>query len=124
MSLTNAQCEKIGIEMAHGQIFHSAFIRDMRELRMVFMVLAFADREMIESMENEGIVAFYEYMREALPRSINGMPIFSSCRKLTADENTRVIDSYNREVDRMKALDDDPATSSTDGDDHDDHEIR
>jgi hypothetical protein len=62
-------------------------IRDM--LRMVFMPLAFIDKEAHEQMKADEVDMFYEYVSEAGPRSVNGMPIFMSVQTLTRTESLK-----------------------------------
>jgi hypothetical protein len=91
--------------MAHGEVWHSAMCRQQRDISLVFMHLVFAEREVIEELEAQGIVAFYEHMSERQARSVNGMPTFFSCHTLTREENVVVIAAYNEEAARLKALD-------------------
>jgi len=38
----------------------------------------------------------YEYYTESMPRSVNGMPIFSSCRFMSKSDAQKMIDLYNK----------------------------
>lgn len=104
--MTARECKVLGIEMAHGSAFHSDMVKREEEVPMVFPVLMMMGRDKIQEMQDRGVVAFWAYMSETFPRSINGYPMFSALRELTKDENKMVIDSYNEEVERMKELTD------------------
>lgn len=98
------ECKKIGIMMAHGEIFHSTMCRRQAEVPMVFMVLTFVDEEQLDKMAEDNIVAFYEETSKRQYRTINGMPTFFSCGMLSKDENKIVMMEYKKEVARMKKL--------------------
>jgi hypothetical protein len=59
-------------------------------IKMIFLPIAFADKEALDHLQGEGVEVFYEEMGKALPRSINGYPIFMSVRTLTAAEANEV----------------------------------
>jgi len=102
---TKNECKKIGIRMAHGEIFHSAMCNRQQDIPIVFMVLAFAEKKQLDDMIEKKVAAFYEEMKHRQYRSVNGMPTFFSCGMLSVEENSIVIDSYNEEIERMKKLD-------------------
>jgi hypothetical protein len=104
MGMSDAECKRLGLRMAHGQVWHSGFCRD-DEVTMVFMILALMGKEDLEKLIADGVVAFWEDMSKASPSSVNGMPIFFSCHTLTKDDNTRVIRAYNDEVAMLRDLD-------------------
>jgi hypothetical protein len=53
-------------------------------------------------LQNIGVL--YEYQSKAMPRSINGFPMFMSCCILTRAEWDRVRPAINRELDRRKNM--------------------
>lgn len=62
---------------------------------MVWMVMAFAGEEHIESMRRDGIAMFYEEISKAGPRAINGHPCFFSMAMLNFVDRERLYDAYD-----------------------------
>ena len=63
---------------------------------MVFMPVilgAFADMSK-EDIDNIGLI--YEYMDKAGPRSINGMPIFMTCRTIKKTESDKMFEYFKQ----------------------------
>lgn len=52
------------------------------------MPLLFLSKESLDKMKKDNVVHFYEYNKTAGPRSVNGYPIFTSCRSLTERDYT------------------------------------
>lgn len=77
---SNEQLKKLAKEVYEGTIF---LAHTEREIQTCFsIILIFAKEGMIP----EDTVAFYEDMSKAGPRSINGLPFFTSCSFLSKDE--------------------------------------
>lgn len=105
--LTDKRCKLLGIEMAHSRVYHSSMVRNQSDVRLVFMPLLFMTEEHRKWFDDNDIVAVYEEVARAGPRSFNGMPTFASMNPLSRSENEKVIDAYNEEAERMKELMDD-----------------
>ena len=60
----------------------------------IFMVLLFVDDIQRKHMVANEIDVFYEYMSEAGPTSINGYPVFYSCRMMNRADGNRIIAKY------------------------------
>lgn len=102
---TDKQLKLIGIEIAHGKVFHSGQITNPQDIGLVFMPASLMSKEQRkEAIEDRGVVAFYEYMDQAGPRSMNGLPMFHSFHTLTDEENKKVTDAYDEEWKRLKEL--------------------
>lgn len=93
-----------------GAIFTSADLREHDQrpesmtLGTVFMPLllgVFSDYRP-EGLRDIGVV--YEYWSQALPRSINGYPIFASCRFLHRLDWARAAKVIDRELKRQKEM--------------------
>jgi|SRR5690606_3312148 len=69
-------------EARAGQIFLSLQLRDMSLIPMVFLPVGLGAFSNYPKSYVENIGALWEYCHKAGPRSINGMPIFMSCRVL------------------------------------------
>lgn len=86
-----------------GHIFTSAQVRDTSVLQMVFMVIALGGLDP-EKTDLESIGVIYEYMDKAGPRSINGYPVFFSCKLLSRDDWIRAHKAIVREQKRMQEI--------------------
>lgn len=130
MPRSDKECKKIGIQMAHGEVFHSVFIHNsdmVWALPAVFLPVAFLNDKQREDFAHNGYVAIYAHMSEALTKSINGYPSFRVAKYLTKEEDTKVVTAFGEEVARMRELEDDDSEAedasstvgagrSTDGD--------
>ena len=86
---TTINLRELALDIVEGKVFGSWQLHNPeRELSMVFMVLFFAKKEDLPS----DIGAIYEYIDRASKQSINGMPIFYSCRFLTMQQYKDVCD--------------------------------
>ena len=86
---TTINLRELALDIVEGKVFGSWLLHNPeRELSMVFMVLFFAKKEDLPS----DIGAIYEYIDRASKQSINGMPIFYSCRFLTMQQYKDVCD--------------------------------
>lgn len=86
-----------------GRIFTSNHVPEGHGdlIAMVFMPIAFG-AVTPETAEEIGLV--YEYLDKAGPRSINGMPIFFSCRLLHKKDWERALPVLKAEHERRKAI--------------------
>jgi len=97
---------ELALGLMSGSVFCDRMLDSPRDMSMVFMPLAFMDKpaidgliKLLEPKEEGGPHGMiYEWMGKAGPRSINGMPIFTSLQTLSADDVARVdamIDKIN-----------------------------
>ena len=98
---------KLILDFVDGRIFTSVHIpsNQMQSmLSMVFMPLALGALHKVhpDSLANIGLI--YEYLDQAAPRSINGMPIFFSCRMVHKDDWQRAIPAIQAEEERRKNI--------------------
>ena len=56
------------------------------QLSMVFLPLAWAEQETLDTIKAAKPALFFEYLDKALPRGVNGMPMFASVRYITEEE--------------------------------------
>lgn len=66
----------------------------------VFMTLLFMGSIDRKRMKRDGIVHVYEFLSEAGPRSINGMPSFMSHRTLNGEDTNRL----QKAIDDLRAF--------------------
>jgi hypothetical protein len=74
------------------KVFFSTMIREIDQhlLGSIFMPVILMDKPQIDQLEKDKVSAFYEYMNKALPRCINGYPMFSSMRTITVEDLAEV----------------------------------
>jgi len=87
--------KQIAMDLVDGKIFCDRMIREGDGGRMIgaiFLPLMLGAIKSEEDAKDIGMV--YEYLSEAGPRSINGYPIFFSCKFLRADEMEKFNEYY------------------------------
>lgn len=87
--------------LCDGRLFTSAQI-DKEDVGTTFIVLALASDLEPKDFEDVGIV--WEWMDKALPRTVNGRPMFTSCQLMHKDDWKRAHEAYEREMQRRKEL--------------------
>lgn len=88
--------KQIAIDLYDGKIFCDAMISEHDGSRMIgaiFLPLMLGAITSEEDAKDIGMV--YEYLSEAGPRSINGYPIFFSCKFLRKNEMEKFHEYYN-----------------------------
>jgi hypothetical protein len=103
---TDDELKQIAKDIFSHKIFTSTMLRegDERLLSSVFMPVLFMEKEQIEELEKNDVVAFYEYFDEAGPRSVNGYPIFMSANTLTRSEYNRTMEFYKQVKEKMDSI--------------------
>jgi hypothetical protein len=94
-SRTDAELEQLAQDVIADKVFTSMQVRRMEDMTMVFMMLAFLEREDVEWLKSQDIYFFYEYMDKALPRSINGYPCFLSMQYLSREDYNKLAKRYD-----------------------------
>lgn len=88
---TDAELELLAQDIVAGHVWsnydHNG---DPEELSMTFLPIAFLDKEDIAALKADNLTFAYEYLREAGPRSVNGMPVFFSVKFLDYDDQKRL----------------------------------
>jgi hypothetical protein len=99
--------------MVTGKYFFSTQIPQTQRLRLlpvVFMPLVFLSKQITDGLKKAKVEILYEEWSKALPRSINGFPIFISFKTLTLDEWKKVVSIANRIQAAMNAAMEDSDT--------------
>jgi len=91
---TDSEIKEVANGIYKRSIFPSIFIENAKDISSVFMVLMLMDDKQSEEFKKINVGMVYEYMSEALPRCINGMPIFMSMKILDKKDAKRVMDKY------------------------------
>ena len=90
--MTSEEIKQLATDTFKEKVFFSTMIREIDKhlLGSIFMPITFMDKPQIEKLEKDKISAFYEYMNKALPRCINGYPMFPSMRTITVEDLAQV----------------------------------
>lgn len=92
---TDAEIKAIALDMIGNRIFTSDQCKTSEGLGMVFLPIAMCDEVTRADMIAKNYSFFYEDYSQALPRGINGMPMFMSMKCLNIDDHHRLRDVYN-----------------------------
>lgn len=101
--LSEEALRKFVLEFLGGAIYTSADLRRVENIGIVFLpVLGLFEGRTKEELSQVGVI--WEYLSKAMPRSINGMPIFSSCHLMHIEDWKRARLAIEREQLRLKNL--------------------
>lgn len=92
MAKTDLELKQIAADIYEGKIFTDRHIKNQKDLTFVFMPLMLGGFKNVPENDIKKIGLIYEYLDKAAPRSINGMPCFTSLRFLLIDELDQVHD--------------------------------
>lgn len=107
---TDEELKQIAKDLYAGKIFTDRHLKqhEMSMLNFVFMPLAFLnekEKEEFRATAKAGQFGLiYEYIDKALPRSINGLPMFTSMRLLSKDDTEKVNEYYESVVKVMEDI--------------------
>jgi hypothetical protein len=102
--LSEEALRKFVLEFLGGAIYTSADIRRAEDIAIVFLPVALGLFEGCTKEELSQVGVIWEYLSKAMPRSINGMPIFSSCHLMHLEDWKRAGLAIEREQLRLKNL--------------------
>lgn len=91
---SDAELEQLAQDVVAGRVFTDRHCPNLEDLRMVFLALALADKEQIQELRKLDIGMLYEYLDQAGPRSINGMPCFFSFQYLNSEDFAKFAIKY------------------------------
>ncbi len=101
---TDEELKQIALDLFHGRIFSDRHCNTLEEIRSSFLILAFMDEKHAEEMKEKKVSFVYEYLSEAGPRSINGRPVFFSCRYLDEAESKKMFEYYEKMKTAVEAI--------------------
>jgi hypothetical protein len=96
MRYTDEELRQFGLDLFAGKIFTSNHLQKIEAIEMSFPVLIFLNEKIRKELTDQKAAVFFEYLDKAGPRSINGRPIFMSCRWLTQEEWEKVVEYYEK----------------------------
>lgn len=97
-----SKLKDLALDIHKGRVFTSVHLPDANHITMVFFPLVLAGAPFIEQLRRNPPGLYYEYMKNALPRSVNGCPTFTSVHMLGQAE-TRLLWRYMRQLEEMEA---------------------
>lgn len=100
--LTEEEIKDLANDIYKGLVFTDRHIQRPEDLSRVFMPLIFLKEKDIEDLKKNPPGMTYEYMSEAGPRSINGMPMFWSVRMISQEDAKKVLEKYAKIVEAVK----------------------
>jgi hypothetical protein len=88
-----AELRQLAVDYYDGKVFSDRHIPEHEKhlISAVFMPLALGALSEYDQETTKQISMLYEYIDQAGPRGINGMPIFGSVRILWADEAEKML---------------------------------
>ena len=91
---TDAEIKAIAMDMIGNRIFTSDYCETIEEVGMVFLPVAMCDEAARADMIAKDYTCFYEEYSKALPRGVNGLPMFTSMKCLNSTDHQRLQDVY------------------------------
>lgn len=86
------ELKKIAVGINAGTIFTDRHVKNSTDFHLVFMVLMFMDKQAQKEFTASKPGMIYEWYHKAGPRTVNGMPMFTSCNLLNLDDAKKVWD--------------------------------
>lgn len=107
---TEQEVKQFALDIIESRMFVSWMLRphEADMLYLIFMPLALMDDIGWKRLEAEEITHFYAYMKDAGPRSINGLPIFFSMGLLTQGDTLRINKAIKKLLELRKQFLEDP----------------
>lgn len=101
------ELRKFVLGWCDGKLFstaHEQLRRQPHHIPSVFMVAAFGGFADCSKTYLDEIGIIWEWIDEALPRAINGMPMFMSCKVMHKEDWSRARVAINNELDRRREI--------------------
>lgn len=87
---------QIAQDIHSGKIFTDRQIQDKNMFSMVFPVMTMMDDKARKEMANDPPSMVFEYYDKALPRGVNGYPMFMSCQLVNTADMKKLMEIYNK----------------------------
>jgi hypothetical protein len=96
-TLSDQDIIEVATGIFRGEIFTDQHVRpgDSISLSMIFLPLSLMEGKDLKALQADPPGILYGKMNEAMPRSINGYPMFASIRMLSQPDAARVWDKYD-----------------------------
>jgi len=93
---TEQELKEIALDIHAGRIFTDRNCQKPDDIRGVFMPLALMEKKQLKDLQKQNPVMFFEYLKDAGPMAVNGMPIFMSFRFLNKEEFAKVAEYFKK----------------------------
>lgn len=89
---TDEELRQLAMDIAENKVFTDRHLQqhEYNLINMIFMPLGLMDKETLMKFLTPPPGMIYEYYSEALPRGINGLPMFSSVKSLSREESDKI----------------------------------
>jgi len=106
VSKTDKEIKELAMDLFSGRIFIDRQIPKIQEdlVIMVFMPLVFSKKELGKWMEKNEIDLIYGKMSDAMPRSINGYPMFHTISFLDKADTVKFFDKHKEISELMEKI--------------------
>lgn len=94
--LTEEEVKRLAEDIYRGLVFTTMHIQNPDDVVRIFMPLMLLDDDQRKAINDYNPGMIYEYMDNACPISINGMPTFASFRFINQEDAKRVNEMYIR----------------------------
>jgi hypothetical protein len=94
--MTDDEIKTLAEDMYKGLVFTDRQLSTADELPMVFIPLALAGKELIEELQKIPPGMIYEYIEEAGPMGVNGMPMFTSFKVASVEDTRKIFEHYHK----------------------------
>lgn len=101
---TKDEIRQIALDVMTGSAYGSWQMSDKDHLSMVFLPLIGIDDFVIKGWQRDEVIHFYGHIKDALNRSINGMPIFHSFCVIDQPDLDRVFKMI-RLIEQLEEID-------------------
>jgi hypothetical protein len=104
--MDDKELKQLAIDISEGKVFGTFHMNEhqMSNMSCVFMPLVFMKEEQRQELIDKKVAHFYEYIDQAGPRSVNGMPCFFSMRNISQDDWSKVVKYIKEYESRVKTF--------------------
>lgn len=100
---TDAELKRIAEDLYKGDIFTDRHCKTPEDCMMSFFPLMFMDKKGVTEL-NKTAGLIFQYRNCAMPRGINGMPMFLSFHVLPKKETKTMFEYYHKIKDAVKKV--------------------
>lgn len=94
---TDDELKRLALDIVDGKVFGSWMTPNQDEGLLPFKIVTMMmDKEHLKELERRQVIGIYEYMSEAGPMSVNGLPSFMSCRMIHRGEADKLNEFINK----------------------------
>jgi hypothetical protein len=103
--MTDEEIKALALQAFRGEIFTSDHVHkhDANLMTIIFLPLGFMEQKQLDEMRKD-VGMIYAPMADALSRSINGYPCFTSMRYISREEYRRFVAKYHALTEAVKGV--------------------